>query len=153
MAVRKKKRIKVLGSVIKRDEHALVAEKNDMNRAQNLLQQHELELKVADDEVKSVEQTMRDCVDENGRLSLHALQQARSYLPEAQRRHRQATETRSRSEVAVDQTIKAVARRKAGIRATEKARNRLSDEQRLDEARDAAKESDEMWLQRWERPE
>jgi hypothetical protein len=96
---------------------------------------------------------MRECVDENGRLLLHALQRARSYLPEAQRRHRQATETRSRSEVAVDQTIKAVARRKAGIRATEKTRNRLSEEQRLDEARDAAKEIDELWLQRWERRE
>ena len=152
MAIRRK-RIKALRSVIKRDEHQLATEKDDMTRAVQLLRKHEREMSNADDQLRDVESKMRECIGEDGVLSLGALDRWRRYLPEVQRQHRQASETKSRSEVAVDQTTQAVTRRRAGIRAVEKVRDRLSAARRKEDDREAAKEVDATYLQRWRRPE
>ena len=152
MAIRRK-RITALRSVIKRDEHQLATEKDDMTRALQLLRKHEQEMSSADDQLRDVESKMRECIGEDGTLSLTSLDRWRRYLPEVQRRHRQARETTSRSEVAVDQTTQAVTRRRAGIRAVEKVRDRLSAARRKEDDREAAKEIDATYLQRWRRPE
>jgi plasmid maintenance system killer protein len=143
------KRIKAVRTVIRRDEHELDAEKKDMERALRLLRKHEEEKALADEELREIERRMRECIDEDGTLSLHALQQWRRYLPEALQRLRQAETTHRRSEVAAEQTTRVVVRRKAAIRAAEKVRDRLAKERRRHEERQTDKEIDADWLRRW----
>jgi hypothetical protein len=147
------KRIKAVRTIIKRDEHELEVEKSDMERALHLLRKHEDEEFLAQEELKDVERSMRECIDEDGSLSLHALQRWRRYLPEARRKHRQAATTRQRSATAVEQTTRVVVRRKAGLRAAEKLGDRLVRERRVDEERQIGKDNDADWLARWRRSE
>jgi hypothetical protein len=145
------KRMGALSSLIKLDDHHLNAEKSDMARALKILQKDERDKTSADELLHDVEQNMRNCVADDGALSIPELQRWRRYLPVAQQRFRQAEEKRRRSVIAADQTAQAVARRKASMRSVEKLRSRLSSEQRLDAERQEGKEIDTLWLQRWGR--
>jgi hypothetical protein len=134
--------------MLKLENHELRNKRVNLAQRLQELKMHESAVASASEAICSVEAKARQLVQAEGYLSIESLTGLLQYMPTVRKNFDDAEADRKRSKVAAVAAGEIVAGHKARVRGFERVHDRLAAQQSLDVERDAARESDDLWLQR-----